>query len=56
MTSGFTTTMKPMTIWSPCKGRAEITPRRFNELRFVETTEFEASALWDAEMVRVRGC
>lgn len=47
--------MKPMTIWSPCRGRAEISRKVFKMRYFVKSNELEASKLWDVEMVRVRG-
>eukprot|EP00752_Nemacystus_decipiens_P001612 g1572.t1 len=54
VTSGFTTTKKPMTFWSPCRGRAEISYQAFfaRKSSFQESNELEASQLWDVEMVR----
>lgn len=51
MTSGFSRNWKPLTLWSPCCGRAELARKSFTN--FDKCTELEASELWDVEMVRV---
>ncbi|CAN0139393.1 unnamed protein product, partial [Ectocarpus fasciculatus] len=54
VTSGYSThgVKNPMTVWSPCRGRLEISYKRFVNSRFVPSTEAEASHLWDMEMIR----
>ncbi|CAM9717560.1 unnamed protein product [Scytosiphon promiscuus] len=41
-----------VTMWSPCRGRAEVPYKNFASIRFDKITEQQASELWDVEMVR----
>ncbi|CAN0523033.1 unnamed protein product [Ectocarpus sp. 12 AP-2014] len=54
VSSGYSThgEKMPMTVWSPCRGRFEISYKMFTNNGFVRSTEAEASHLWDMEMIR----
>eukprot|EP00904_Undaria_pinnatifida_P010905 jgi/Undpi1/6945/HiC_scaffold_21.g09419.m1 len=53
ITSGFNTgNSRPLTVWFPCNGRAEINRRLFGKRGFSSISSEEAGLLWDKEMVR----